>query len=141
MKKFIQDFLFRGFMSAAGGPVVLAIIYGILGKLEAVESLAPREVCLGILSVTLLAFAVAGMGAIYRVESLPLGSAIAIHGAALYGVYILIYWINGWIRHQADAILTFTLCFVIGYALIWLLIYLVQRGKTRQVNQMLHADE
>ena len=31
MKKFWKEFLLRGLVAAAGGPVVLAIIYGILG--------------------------------------------------------------------------------------------------------------
>ena len=36
MKKFWKEFLFRGLICAGGGPLVLAIIYGILGSLGAV---------------------------------------------------------------------------------------------------------
>ena len=83
MKNFWKEFLFRGLLAAAGGPVVLAIIYGILGATDAVTQLAPSEVCLGILTITLLAFVAAGMTAIYQVEQLPLPMMILLHGGAL----------------------------------------------------------
>ena len=63
MKKFLKEFILRGLLAAGGGPVVLAIIYGILGKAGVVSSFSPNEVCMGLLTVTLLAFTVAGMTA------------------------------------------------------------------------------
>ena len=36
MKQFWKEFLFRGLICAGGGPLVLVIIYGILGSLGAV---------------------------------------------------------------------------------------------------------
>ena len=139
MKAFWKDFFFRGLMAASGGPVVLAIIYGILGMTGVAESLSPRDVCLGILTVTLLAFTVAGMTAIYQLEQLPLGSAIALHGAALYGTYLLIYLINGWLQQQWIPILVFTAVFLAGYALIWLIIYTVSKRKTALLNRLLQS--
>ena len=53
MKRFWKDFLLRGLICASGGPVVLAIIYGILGATGTVETFSPREVCLGILTITM----------------------------------------------------------------------------------------
>ena len=122
MKKFWKEFFLRGLICAAGGPVVLAIIYGILGATGAAESLSPREVCYGILSITLLAFIAAGMTAIYQMEQLPLPTMILLHGGVLYIAYILTYLINGWLQNQVQAILIFTGIFVVGYALIWLII-------------------
>ena len=58
MKQFIKDFILRGLLAASGGPVILAIIYGIIGQTGAVSTLTPREVCLAILTITLLAFVV-----------------------------------------------------------------------------------
>lgn len=140
MKKFASDFFFRGLMAAAGGPLVLAIVYGILGATGAVDTLAPEEVCKGILMVTLLAFTVAGMTAIYQVEQLPLPSAILIHGGALYLVHILIYLINGWLKNQLVPIAIFTAVFILGYALIWLCIYLSIRAKTDLINRKLSGE-
>lgn len=139
MKKFWKEFLLRGLLAAAGGPVVLAIIYGILGATGAVEFFTPNEVCLGILTITLLAFIVAGMTAIYQMEQLPLITAILLHGGALYIAYILTYLLNGWLLNQLKPILIFTGIFLASYALIWLIIYLVERNKTEKLNKMLKA--
>ena len=135
MKKFWKEFLFRGLICASGGPLVLAIIYGILGATGAVEAFSPREVCLGILTITFLAFTVAGMTAIYQVEQLPLPTMILLHGGALYIAYILTYLLNGWLVRQLTPIAVFTGIFVVCYAIIWLIIYLVIKSKTEKINR------
>lgn len=137
MKKFWKEFLLRGLICAAGGPLVLAIIYGILGATGAVEHFSPREVCMGIVSITLLAFIVAGMTAIYQLEQLPLMSAIMLHGAGLYIAYILTYLLNGWLKQQLIPILIFTGIFIVGYAVIWLIIYTITKAKTEALNKKL----
>lgn len=139
MKKFWKEFFLRGLICAGGGPVVLAIIYGILGATGAAESLSPREVCYGILSITLLAFIAAGMTAIYQMEQLPLPTMILLHGGVLYIAYILTYLVNGWLQSQVQAILIFTGIFVAGYALIWLIIYLIERRKAEKLNKILKS--
>ena len=138
MKKFLSDFFLRGLVAGSFGPPVLALIYWILGATGAVESLSPREVALGILTIEILALVVGGMSAIYQQEQLPLAMAILIHGGVLYGAYILIYLINGWLQRQIVPILVFSAIFLAGYALIWVFIYLFNRRKTRKINQSLH---
>lgn len=128
--------MFRGLIACAGGPIVLAIIYGIIGVTGEVTSLAPQEVCLGILTITLLAFTVAGMTAIYQVEKLPLASAILIHGGVLYATYLLIYLINGWLQKDLIPILVFTGIFLLVYLLIWAIIYAIERSKIKKINEM-----
>ena len=140
MKKFAKEFMLRGLLAASGGPIVLAIIYFTLGETGTVSALTPREVCLGIVSITLLALIVGGLTAIYQLEHLPLPTAILIHGAGLYAAYILTYLINGWLQQQLIPILVFTAIFIIGYAVIWLFIYLFTRNKTRQLNEKLRAQ-
>ena len=140
MKKFGKQFLLRGLLAASGGPLVLAIVYGILGATGVVSSFSPREVCLGILTVTLLAFIVAGMTAIYQLEHLPLGSAILLHGAGLYGAYILIYLLNGWLKRQLIPIAIFTAIFIAGYAVIWLIIYSVTKSNPQRINRKLNRN-
>ena len=139
MKKFWKEFLLRGLTCAGGGPVVLAIIYGILGATGAVESFTPNEVCLGILSITVLAFITAGMTAIYQMEQLPLPLMILLHGGALYMAYILTYLMNGWLQNSLTPILVFTGIFVVCYALIWLIIYQVEKAKTKKLNKLLNS--
>ena len=137
MKKFWKEFLLRGMICASGGPIVLAIIYGILGATGTAEYLSPTEVCLGILSITLLAFVAAGMTAIYQMEQLPLPIMILLHGGALYISYILTYLINGWLQNSLIPVIVFTGIFTLGYALIWLIIYCVEKAKTKKLNTML----
>ncbi len=137
MKKFWKEFLFRGLICASGGPIVLAIIYGILGATGTVEAFSPNEICMGILTITLLAFIAAGMTAIYQMEQLPLPIMILLHGGALYIAYILTYLFNGWLQNSLVPILVFTGIFVAGYALIWLIIYSITKAKTESLNKML----
>ncbi len=137
MKKFLKEFLLRGLVCASGGPIVLAIIYGILGATGAVESFSPSEVCIGIVTMTLLAFIAAGMTAIYQMEQLPLPLAILLHGGALYIAYILTYLLNGWLQTSLVPILVFTGIFLAGYAFIWLIIYRIQKAKTEKLNKLL----
>ena len=137
MKKFWKEFFFRGLICAGGGPIVLAIVYGILGATGTVESFSPREVCLGILTISLMAFIVAGMTAIYQMEQLPLPTMILLHGGALYLVYILTYLINGWLVNQLTSILVFTGIFLAGYAAIWVIIYFVEKSKATKLNKLL----
>lgn len=137
MKKFWKEFLLRGLLCAGGGPIVLAILYGILGATGAVEYFTPSEVCLGILTITLLAFIAAGMTAIYQMEQLPLATMILLHGGALYIAHILTYLLNGWIKNSLVPILVFTGIFIVCYALIWLVIYCVEKAKADRLSKML----
>ena len=140
MKKFIHEFIRRGLMAAAGGPVVLAIVYGILGATGAADSLTPGEACMGILSVTLMAFIAAGITAVYQVERLPIASAIAIHGGVLYLDYLIMYLLNSWI--PKGGIGFFTVIFIAGYALVWVCIYTSIKIKTERLNRkMRHISD
>ena len=138
MKQFWKEFFLRGLLCAAGGPVVLAIIYGIWGANGQAEQLRPGAVCLGILSLTLLAFVAAGMTAIYKIEQLPLPLAIQLHGGTLYIAYILTYLVNGWLQNTIIPILVFTGIFIAGYGVIWLIIYHITRAKAKKINEKLN---
>lgn len=140
MKKFWKEFLLRGLICASGGPIVLAIIYGALGATGAVDHFSPGEVCLGILTITLLAFIAAGMTSIYQMEQLPLPTMILLHGAVLYVAYILTYLFNGWLLNQLVPILAFTGIFIAGYAVIWLIVYFVTKSKTEALNRKLKEN-
>lgn len=137
MKKFWKNFALRGLAAAVGGPVILAIVYGILGATGAVQVLSPGEVCLGIITVTVMAFVAAGITAIYQSESLPLGLQILIHAAVLYADYLFMYLLNDWIPKDWAAIGIFSGTFLVGFALIWLVIYLSIRKKTAKLNTKL----
>ena len=137
MKQFVKDFVLRGLVTAAGGPLILAIIYAILAARGVADALSPAEVSIAIISLTVMAFIAAGVTTIYQVERLPLISAICIHAVVLYLDYLLMYIFNSWIPRNWEAIGFFTLIFVAGFALTWLVIYLTIRAKTRRINKML----
>ncbi len=137
MKNYIKKFVQRGLVAASCGPIVMAIIYAILGACGVIDTLTPNEVLLGTVTVTFMAFIAAGIGVVYEIERLPTFPAALIHGVVLYMDYILIYLVNGWLKSQWIAVLIFTGCFVVGYALVWVIILLITRRSTRQINDVL----
>lgn len=140
MKKYMKEFFHRGMVACWGGPVVLAIIYGILGATGVVEALTPMEVCKGILTITLMAFLAAGITVVYQIEELPLFPAILLHGIVLYLDYLMIYLVNGWIAEGVKPLLIFTAIFVAGYALVWLIIYSIIRQDARHISHQLAGE-
>lgn len=140
MKQYVKEFLHRGLLAAAGGPFILAIVYGILGKCGVIESLTPGEVCTGILSLILMAFIAAGVTVVYTIEQLPLPIAILIHGGVLYLDYLIMYLLNSWLPRNAAGIGIFSAIFVVGFAIIWGFIYLSIRRKTEHINKKLHKE-
>ncbi|MBR2640677.1 MAG: DUF3021 domain-containing protein [Oscillospiraceae bacterium] len=134
MKAFFKEFLKRGFISAWGGPFVLAIIYLIVEKIENIETIPVNEVSLGIISITLMAFTAGGITAIYRSEKLPVVSSALIHAAVLYLDYLFMYLLNDWIPRSEIGV--FTAIFAAGFALIWLFIYIFTRRKTDSINRL-----
>lgn len=137
MKHFAKEFVHRGLLAAAGGPVILAIVYGILGNTGVIETLPAADVSTGILSVTLMAFIAAGITSVYQVEQLPLPSAIAIHAAVLYLDYLIMYLLNDWIPRSSGAISIFTGIFAAGFAIVWLCIWLINRSNVQRISKNL----
>lgn len=138
-KTFWIEFLKRGLIACAGGPVILAIVYGILGITGVVESLSPAEVSIGILTVTVMAFIAAGITAVYQSDRLPLPFAIAVHALVLYLDYLLMYLLNDWIPKNSTAIGMFSGIFAGGFALVWLIIYLCNRNTIGKINKSIRA--
>ena len=137
MKKFLLDFLRRGLVACGLGPVVLAFLYLILQHQAAVEILTVNQVCIGIFSLTALAFIAGGMNAIYQIEQLPLTVAILIHGGILYISYLGTYLLNGWLEWGVAPVLVFTGIFILGYFVIWAIIYTIIKKRTASLNEKL----
>ena len=134
MKAFFKEFFKRGFISAWGGPFVLAIIYLIVGKIENIETISVNEVSLGIISITIMAFTAGGITAIYQSEKLPIASSIMIHAAVLYLDYLIMYLLNDWIPRSEIGI--FTAIFAAGFAIIWVIIYFCSKRKIDSLNKL-----
>ena len=141
MKGHILDFLRRGMTACGFGPLVLAVFYLILKAHGLVQTLTVDAVCLGIVSLSALAFIAGGMNVVYQIERLPLMAAVSIHGAVLYVSYLATYLVNGWLEWGTGPILVFTGIFVLGYLVIWAVIHSVIRRKTEHLNGMIRQKQ
>ena len=141
MKKYILEFLRRGLVACGIGPMVLAVLYLILHHNGMVEMLTVEQVCLGIFSLSALAFVAGGMNVIYQIERMPLMVAILIHGGVLYVSYLATYLLNSWLDWGMIPILVFTGIFAVGYLAIWAVIYSIIRKNTKRVNEMLKRKQ
>ena len=141
MKKIVTEFFRRGFTACGLGPMVLVVLYGILWRQCGVLTLTVREVCVGILSLSALAFLAGGMNVVYQIERLPLMVAILIHGSTLYLSYLAVYLLNGWLQSGTAPILVFTGIFIVGYLTIWAIIYAITRRNTAKINELLKNQQ
>lgn len=141
MRKFVLEFLRRGFAACGMGPIILAILYLILQQTAAVETLTVNQVCIGIFSITALAFIAGGMNAIYQIEQLPLMVAILIHGGVLYVSYLGTYLLNDWLDWSVMPIVVFSAFFIVGYVVIWAIIYSIIKRRTEKLNEMLKTQQ
>ena len=141
MKKNVLEFFRRGLIACGFGPIVLAIFYLILQHQCAVETLTVNQVCLGIFSLSALAFIAGGMNVIYQIERLPLMVAILIHGGVLYISYLVVYLINGWLKSGVTPFLVFSGIFIIGYMAVWAVIYSITKKRTERINEKLKQKQ
>ena len=141
MKKNIFEFFRRGFVACGFGPLVLAVLYLLLQHQGILETLSVDQVCLGIFSLSALAFVAGGMNVIYQVERLPLMVAILIHGSVLYVSYLATYLMNDWLEWGVTPILVFTRIFVLGYFAVWAIIYSITKRSTARVNALLKQNQ
>jgi len=141
MKKFVLEFLRRGLVACGFGPIILAILYLILQRSGMVETLTVSEVCVGIFSLTALAFIAGGMNALYQIEQLPLMVAILIHGGVLYASYLATFLLNNWLEWSTVPIVVFSAIFVVGYLVIWAVIYSILKRNTAKLNEGLKRKQ
>ena len=141
MKRIVLEFGRRGLAACGLGPIVLAIIYLILQHKVNLETLTVNQVFLGIFSLSALAFIAGGMNVIYQIEQLPLMVAILIHGGVLYISYLGTYLINDWLDWGIIPILVFSGIFVLGYLVIWVIIYSIIKRNTEKLNKILQEKQ
>ncbi|MBQ3131635.1 MAG: DUF3021 domain-containing protein [Clostridia bacterium] len=141
MKRNVMEFVRRGFIACGFGPLVLAVLYLVLQRHAALETLSVNQVCTGIFSLSALAFIAGGMNVVYQIERLPLMGAILIHGIVLYISYLGTYLINGWLEWGKTPIVVFSGIFVFGYLLIWVGIYSITKRNTEKINRILKEKQ
>ena len=137
MKKFISNFCLRGLIAMGFGPLVYGIIMLILHLCNVDTTSNGLDIFKGIISTCIMAFIIAGISNIYQVESLSLMSKIMIHALSLYLVYLVFYLLNDWIIKDLKVIGIFSLIFFSGYIVIWIIIYIIERKKIKELNEKL----
>ena len=137
MKKLASEFFLRGLIAGGFGPIVLAVVYLILNSVAEVDAVSTGQICVGIVSLYILAFIVGGSNVVYQIERLPLTIAILIHGGVLYVCYLITYLLNGWIENGVMPIIVFSFIFIIGFIAIWAVIFSVTKANTKKVNEAL----
>jgi len=140
MKKYVLEFWRRGLVAFGFGPIVLAVLYLILQANGVLQTLTVNQVCLGIFSLSVLAFVAGGMNVVYQIERLPLMVAILIHGGVLYISYLATYLLNDWLEWGVTPVLVFSGIFIVGYLAIWAVIYSIIKRNTEKVNEVLKKN-
>lgn len=141
MKKILAEFIRRGFIACGFGPLVLAVLYLVLQQQGTIETLTVNQVCLGIFSLSALAFIAGGLNVLYQLDRLPLAMAILIHGGVLYLSYLCTFRINNWLAPGPTPFIIFSLIFVFGYLAVWTIIYFISRKNTEKLNKMLKEKQ
>lgn len=141
MNKHMKEFFHRGLIACGFGPLVLATLYFILYHQGGLETLSVPQVCSGIVTLWALAFIAGGINVIYQIERIPLMVAILIHGVVLYISYLVTYLINSWLERGMTPILVFSGIFILGYLVIWAIIYFITKSNTQKLNKMLQEKQ
>lgn len=137
MKRFILDFIKRGLIAAGFGPLILTIFYYGYNFAIGYNPTSVLEINKNILSSLLLAFIAGGISAVFKIEKLSLGIATLIDAVVIYLDYLFFYLFNNWIEMSFMPLIIFTLCYIIGYIIIWLCIYHQVKTQIQKVNQKL----
>ena len=136
MKKMMKDFIFRGLIAAGFGPIVYGIVIFIIETCGVNAMQDGSMILKAILSTYMMAFICAGASVIWQNERLGLGYSALIHGTVIYISYLITYLLNGWLDH--DKIGQFSIIFISGYIIIWLIIFITEKLKAKKLNQQLN---
>lgn len=137
MNKYVKEFFHRGLIFSGFGPVVAGIVYLILSKTIKDFSLTGFEVFLAIITTYLIAFIHAGISVITTYDKLNKLQQSVIQGIVLYTTYLTGYLLNSWLPLDLKVILIFSSCFIFGFILIWVIVYLSTKKLTDKMNKSL----
>lgn len=137
MKKYIKDFVIRGLMAMGGGPLVYGIVMFILYLCNVDTTVDGVTIFKSIISLSIMAFIIAGSSIVWQIDKLGLGFASLIHGSLLYVCYLIVYLLNNWIEKEIISFIVFTAIYIVTYTLIWLIVYLTEKHKAKKLNKSL----
>lgn len=134
--KYVKEFMVRGVAFGALGPLVLGIVFMILGFCNVEIKLQGWQILLGIASTYLLAFIQAGASVFEQIEEWSNFKSALIHMVTIYVIYLVTYLVNNWIPFNWIVIAIFSGTVVVTFLIIWLICYLVNRNYKKQLNHL-----
>ncbi len=135
MKKNVKEFFTRGLIFGGFGPIVAGIVCVILEIKNVEINLNGYQLFLAILSTYLIAFMQSATTIFHQIEELPVGKALLYQLTLVYLVYIVSYIANNWLPFKWEAILIFSVAFIITYMIIWIIIYSIINYTSKKLNQ------
>ena len=136
MKKHLKNFLLRGLMFGGFGP----IIFGIVCLCISFDDITPftgKDIILAIVSTYLIAFVHAGASVFNQIEEWSVAKSTGLHFLTLYLVYVIFYLTNRWIPFNLIVIGIFTGAFAFCYFVVWLIVVIIVKKTTKQMNTKL----
>ena len=138
MNKYLKIFLHRGLIFGGFGPIVVGIVYFILGQTLEGFSLGGDEVCIGIVSTYLLAFVHAGASVFNSSEHWGIARSLGCHFGVLYVAYAVCYLVNDWIPRSNAGFAVFTAVFAVFYLLVWAIVFISVKAASKNFNKKLN---
>ena len=139
MNKYVREFLHRGLIFAGFGPIVFGIIILCINYLGGVTEHSALPIFGGIVTTYIIAFAQAGATVFNQIEHWSVPKSVFCHFGLLYVVYSLAYVANSWIPFKAEVLGVFTVIFVVGFFLIWGIVYLAVKSTGKKFNEKLNG--
>lgn len=135
MNKYVKQFLHRGLIFAGFGPIVAGVVYLILSYTINDFTLSGYEVFLGIVSTYFLAFIHAGSSVFNQIEHWSIMKSLLCQLGSLYVSYVACYLVNSWLPFEIMALAIFTAIFVIGYLVIWAIVYACVKNTSKKMSE------
>ena len=132
--KHVKNFFLRGAIFGGFGPIIFGIVCMIISFNRNSVPFNGIELFIGILSTYILAFVQAGVSVFRQIEHWSQAKANGLHLVIIYLAYITCYLANSWIPFNWIVILIFTGAFVLTYLIICLIVYLIVRKTTKEMN-------
>ena len=137
MNKYFKEFLHRGLMFGGFGPIIVGIVFAILGATIEDFYIDAWQILLAIVSTYVLAFVQAGASVFNQIEHWSVGKSLLWHFVSIYLAYSLCYIANVWIPFEPMVLLIFTAIFVVIYFVIWFSVYFAVRATQKRLNKNL----
>ena len=134
MNKYIKSFFHRGLIFGGFGPIITSFILYLVSLNNQLD-LSGFDMFVAVLSTYILAFVQAGSSIFNQIEHWPTIKGLSIHLLTLYIIYVGCYLLNSWIPFDWKVILIFTIVFVVSYLLIWLIVLLIVKKTTFDMNK------